>query len=138
MIAPSSYIDGMVEKETYLNKKAVLIEQEQETKEKLKHVDAGAQQALTKVEEFVELVNNACLSYELATPEEKRELIKIVTSNFTAEGKSLSIKLNYPFKMVAERGGVSCGGPHRARGRTVLALVSELIVYFAEPQLIAA
>ena len=125
------YIDGMIEKDTYIQKKNNLLEEQVEAKGKLKNVNAGRQQALQRVEEFVELVNNACLSYEMATIEEKRELIKIVTSNLTLDGKSLIFKLQYPFQMVAERRGIPGGSPQRGVPRTLLALISELRTHFA-------
>ncbi|HZS45850.1 MAG TPA: recombinase family protein [Blastocatellia bacterium] len=125
------YIDGMLEKETYIYKKNELVEQETEIKERLKNINAGEQSALERVEHFVELVNNACLSYEWANPDEKREMIKIVTSNSTANGKTVLFKLNYTFQMVAERRDVPSGSPQRTAPRTVSALVCDLVAYFA-------
>src|SRR5205085_10384103 len=57
-------------------------------------------------------------------------LAKIVTSNFFVEGKKVSIKLNYPFQVVADRHLITGGSPHRGMDRTLSALLRQLFVYF--------
>ncbi|HZS45642.1 MAG TPA: recombinase family protein [Blastocatellia bacterium] len=135
------YIDGMLEKETYLDRKNDLLNQIQEINEKLKTVDTGQQESLNKVEQFVGLVNNAYSSYKMADNDEKRELIKIIMSDATAEGKSLIFNLHYPFQMVRDHHSVTGGSPQRSVPRTVSALVCDLVTYFAsrkDKEMIAA
>jgi len=124
------YIDGTVDQEMYIRKKNDLLLQETEAKEKLKNTGVGEQLASKRIEEFVELVNNAYSSYKKAFPDEKRELIKIISSNLELSGKSLVIKLHFPFQIVSERQPFPAGAPQRDVPRTVPAWISQLIEYF--------
>jgi hypothetical protein len=72
----------------------------------------------------------------LATPEEKRDLVKVVTSNFTVKGKAVSIKLHFPFQVVVDRLGAPSGGPQRDIPRTLSAIFSQLCDYFKENELV--
>ena len=132
-----AYIDGSLEKEIYLEKKNRLILEEQAAKEKLDSIDEAGQQTLQKVEQFLELANNAYLTYKLATPEEKRDLIKIITSNFAVKEKTVSIKLHYPFQVMVDRWGAPSGGPQRDVPRTLSALLSQLYEYFKKNELVS-
>jgi hypothetical protein len=51
------------------------------------------------------------------------------------EGKKVSIKLNYPFQVVADRHLITGGSPHRETDRTLSALLRQLFVYFKEHDL---
>jgi DNA invertase Pin-like site-specific DNA recombinase len=130
-----AYIDGMLEKAIYWEKKNSLLMEEQTTKEHLANLDAGEREALRRVEAFLELLKNAYLSYKLATKEEKRQLVKIITSNLLVKEKSLIIEPNYPFKVVSEREKSLNGSPSWCVPRTLLALLQELCVYFKENEL---
>ncbi len=130
-----AYIDGMLDKETYLGKKNALIVEEKVIKGRLENLDEGEKQVLKRVEAFLELVNNAYLTYKLASPEEKRELVKIVASNISVEEKTVSIKLNYPFQIVTDRQKITCGSPQRGVPRTLSAILSQLVEYFRENEL---
>jgi DNA invertase Pin-like site-specific DNA recombinase len=130
-----AYIDGMLEKEIYLDKKNSLVLEEKGIKERLERLDEGEQKVIRRVEAFLELVNNAYLSYKMANPQEKRELVKIVTSNLYVKDKSLSIELNYPFQVIAERAGVPSGGPQRDTPRNLSVILSQLREYFRNNEL---
>lgn len=129
-----AYIDGVIEKEIYLHKKNSLIVEEQEIRETLQRVDDGEKKILRQIEEFLELVNNAYLSWKAATPEEKREIVKTVTSNLVVQEKTVIVKLHYPFQIVLDRQKTLDGSPHRAVPRTLFALISQLHSYFEQNQ----
>lgn len=112
------YLEEALEKELYLEKKNSLLLEEQALKEKIAAADAGSDQAMRRMDGFLELANSACSGWKLANDEEKREMVEIVTSNLSVAGKNLIIRLNYPFEVVINRGGDSCGGPSRATHRT--------------------
>src|SRR5204862_272434 len=57
-----------------------------------------------RLEEFLELAGSLYLQYKIGLPEEKRDLLKIVTSNRHVEGKNLAITMSFPFCEVANRG----------------------------------
>ncbi|MDQ3802264.1 MAG: recombinase family protein [Acidobacteriota bacterium] len=132
-----AYIDGVLDRDIYLEKKNALITEERVEGERLQRLEHGAEKILERVEQFLELVNRAHLSYKLANEEEKRELVQAVTSNLAVEGKSLIVKLNYPFQLVAERQKFSGGGANRRVTRTLSALLSQLADYFQRGKVIA-
>ncbi|MCO6512288.1 MAG: recombinase family protein [Aridibacter famidurans] len=124
------YVEGVLDKETYLAKRNRLISEKQEIDKKLRQVDVGQGESLARFNQFLEFVKSACLSYEKADTEGKREMVKITTSNFYASDKSLSIKLRNPFEILFERQTIPVGSPQPAETRTLNDLYLKLTVYF--------
>ena len=125
------FVDGVIEQEIYLNKKNALVIEEKKLQDEISGFDEIQRTALTRAEQFLELVNRAYLSYQWGKEEERRDLVKFVTSNFFVRGKSVLIKLNLPFEMVVNRSSEPGGGPHRVIPRTLASLVDQLIQYFS-------
>jgi site-specific DNA recombinase len=130
-----AFIDGSVEKEVYLEKKNRLIFDQQAAKEQLTSLDEIGQQAIRKVEQFLELANSAYLTYKMTIPEERRDFVKVISSNLIVTGKTVSIKLHFPFHVIANRETVPSGGAQRDVDRTLLALLSQLREHFKENEL---
>jgi DNA invertase Pin-like site-specific DNA recombinase len=124
------YIDGMVEKETYLRKKNLLVMEENATKRLLENLDESEHEVIRRVEGIIELVNNAYLSYKLAYSDQRREIVEIITSNLSVENKRLTVKLKSPFEMIHQHRKLADGSPQRATDRTIMALLSQLLSYF--------
>ena len=82
-------------------------------------------------EKFLELAGSASLSHEIAFPEEKRDLLKIVTSNREVDGKRVDLKPSLPFLEVANRFQNSNGAPYRDVPRTWNALLAKLKLFFS-------
>jgi site-specific DNA recombinase len=131
-------IDGLIEKEAYLQRKNRLVLEEQGIKEQFKTLDDNQDRATKRIERFLELANSAYTSYKLASYDEKRELVKIITSNSTINDKSLLFKLNLPFQILFERQKIRCGSPERSEDRTLLALLSQLTEYFKDHELLSS
>lgn len=129
-------IDGLLDKDAYLARKNSLVAEEQAIKEQLTNLDQDQDGIIKKIEQFLELVNNAYSSYKLANDAEKRELVRIVTSNSTVNGKCVLFKLNMPFQVIAERQQLPRGSPQRGEDRTLSALLSQLTEYFKEHELL--
>jgi site-specific DNA recombinase len=134
-ILTDTFLDQLIEKEVYVEKKNSLTLEAKTIKEQLEHLNENETKAIKKVEDFLELVNNAYLSYQSATPEEKREMVTIVTSNFFIKDKSVLFKLNYPFEVLLNCESVSDGGAYRYTPRTVSSILSQLYEYFCEYEL---
>lgn len=126
-----AYIDEVFDKVTYQEKKNFLLMEEREIKEKMENLDKGEERILEKIEKFLELANNAYLSYKLGNPYQRRDLVKIITSNLSVEAKNVLIEPNYPFKIIENRPKITNGGPQRAVPRTFLGLLSQLYKYFS-------
>lgn len=124
------YMDGVFDKESYLAKKNELILEKKTIKEKLSLLDKSNEQILLRFESFLELANSAYLSYQSAKPEDRRELVEILTSNFTGFGKSVLVTLEKPFQIVAERPVFTAGSPHRETTRTLVELFNRLFECF--------
>lgn len=127
-----AYMDAVFDKETYFGKKNQIVIEQQQIKQNLERIEQGADEIIKQVEEFLELSNKAYLSYELGEPTEKRELVKITTSNFIAEQTFILIKLKKPFEMIAERERLPIGSPQLATTRTLQELWKKLFKYFQE------
>lgn len=125
-----AYVDGVFDEETYKLKRNDLILEEKEIKEKLNSISIDPGRSARLLGEFLELANSAYASYKKANSVEKRELVKTITSNFTVDGKSVSIKLNLPFQIVHERESVPIGSPYGASTRTFRELFKKLFDYF--------
>jgi site-specific DNA recombinase len=125
-----AYLDGLVEQAIYVEKKNRLLREEQAAKERLENLSSVDDSTERRTAEFLELVNNAYLSYKSALFPEKCELVKIITSNFIAEGKTVLPKPRLPFQLVLERHKSMSGGAYRDRNRTLSLLASQLSNYF--------
>ncbi|HEX8459220.1 MAG TPA: recombinase family protein [Pyrinomonadaceae bacterium] len=130
-----AYIEGVLEKDLYIEKKNRLLQEEQATKERLTKLNEDYGIVARKVGEFLELANNAYLSYESGLFEEKRELVKTVTSNFLIEHKTVLPKPYLPFELVLKRAEIQDGGPQRDDSRTLSGLVHQLSDYFRHEEI---
>lgn len=127
-----AYVDEVFDKETYLSKKNELLFKRREMQEKLAQKNDDHAAVNNELNKFLELLKSVYLSYQSADAEEKREMVQITVSNFSAEDKTVVVKLNLPFQMVADRPRFPAGSPPLATTRTVFALLSQLIEFFKE------
>src|SRR5207245_11804834 len=84
-----------------------------------------------RLAEFLELVESAYVSYKLKLPDEKRDFLKIATSNRQADGKNMMIKLSLPFDEIANRFENTNSSPSRDIPRTWDALLDKLAQWFS-------
>lgn len=68
--------------------------------------EGADRQIVERVREVLELAHDAQRSYDLGEQHEKRDLLKITTSNLTANGREASIELSEPFALIANRHSV--------------------------------
>lgn len=125
-----AYVDEVFDKETYINKKNDLLMEEQSIKEKLVNFRRNSDEAVKRMEAFLELVNSAYLSYKWGEPEEKQELVKTIFSNCEVNGKNVLVKPYLPFQLMLERPRFTSGSPYREAARTLSVLFKNLFKYF--------
>jgi site-specific DNA recombinase len=113
-----AFIDGDLERRLFDERKAMLLEERRSITEVLSGWETKNRQLPDRLAVFLELAGNACLLYKAGDPDEKRALLRIVTSSRSLTGKSLDISLLPPFKQVAERLQNADGGPSRNSPRT--------------------
>jgi len=127
-----AYLDGTLGRELFVAKKNDLLIEEQALKEKLADVEGDGSRVVNKIRTILEEANSSYLSYKDGLFTEKRELVKTTTSNFVIQHKNVSVKLHYPFRMIAERPREACGSPHRDVARTLSVLLGQLYKYVAK------
>ncbi|MEW6159573.1 MAG: zinc ribbon domain-containing protein, partial [Verrucomicrobiota bacterium] len=121
-----AYLDGVLDKAMFEQRKAGLLldkKTAEETLAKLTHPDRPTPD---KVEKFLELAGNAWLSLQMASPDEKREMVKIFTSNWCVSGKKLDLQPSLPFREIANRFENACCAPQRAIPRMLDAIIESL------------
>ena len=121
-----TYMDGVFDKETYLAKKAELVFEEQDLKRRLQTLQEDRSDLASELDQFLELANSAYLSFKSAPPDLKRELVKSVTSNLMVTGKTVVVKLQTPFELLATRTSFTVGSPRRETARTLFAKLCEV------------
>src|SRR5206468_6161999 len=85
-----------------------------------------------RLAEFLELAGSVSRSYKTALSEEKRDLLKILTSNREVDGRNVVLTLTQPFALIAQRGENSHGAPYRDTPRTLDSLLHKLIKWLKE------
>lgn len=122
-----AYLDQTIDKAVFEQRKTTLLEERRALKNRIEEMDAPGAALPDRLAEVVELAGSAYLAYRFAVDEEKRDLIKKLSSNRTLTGKSLAMTLNSPFDLIANRFSVSGGRPSRTTGRTWDSLFPKLL-----------
>lgn len=125
-----AYVDNVFDKETYISKKNELLAEEHSNKEKLANLKQKSNEAANRLDAFLELVNSAYLSYKWGSPDEKRELVQTVFSDSEIKEKSVILKPEIPFQMIADRLPFTPGSPNREATRTLGQICHSLYQYF--------
>src|SRR5262249_24356257 len=76
-----AYLDGMLEGELFEDRKRALLLERQHLRERSAQLKSSAGSPVARLLEFLELAKSASLSYETGNLDEKRNLLKSVTSN---------------------------------------------------------
>ena len=116
--ATDAYLDGVLEREAFEERKERLLMERRELEEKLAELEADAYSGLTKLERYLGLAKSAYSQYLERSPEEKRELVETLTSDRRVYGKRLEIALKTPFDLIARRWESTSGGPQQDIPRT--------------------
>lgn len=104
-----AFIEGTIDKVLFDLKKQNLIIESNGLKMKLSQISNEKDAIFRKVQKFLELLKNLKNSFEIGIHQEKRNIMKYITSNFTIEGKKLGITMNLPFSVLANRTCISSG-----------------------------
>lgn len=98
-----AYLDTVLDKGLFEEKKTILLGQMKEIDDRIARFERSDGSEPTRLEKFLELVGSAWLSYQKAFPEEKREMLKVLTSNWQAHEKNIDFKLQSPFQEIVNR-----------------------------------
>jgi DNA invertase Pin-like site-specific DNA recombinase len=125
-----AYLDGAIDKILLDERRASLHFEEAGIKQRVHDLEAGQDAALTRLEEYLELVQTASNLQEMTMPQEKRTLVKKLTSNLELGPKSAVITLRNAAQFIADRRQVLSGSPNRGVPRTWDELLNRLVRVF--------
>jgi site-specific DNA recombinase len=94
-----AYLDRDLDKPMFEERRTKLLFDQKSLEEMLRNLGRPND----RMEKYLELAVSAGLSHQMANPEEKRELLKILTSNRVVFGKKLELEPSLPFREIANR-----------------------------------
>jgi len=112
-----AFVDEAIDRELFENRKRACIAEQQgisECLDDLSDDDALLNQALERLERG----NMALFGYRSGIHDEKRDMVSAITSNFSAQGKKLTIALKSPYQEVVNWRKSLKGPPSRLSPRT--------------------
>ncbi|HTK34928.1 MAG TPA: recombinase family protein [Caulobacteraceae bacterium] len=109
-------IDGLLDRETFQERKADLLVQRRRLTEAVR--DDGPARFWENLLSRFELGNTALTLYSQANEDERRELLISLGSNFVARGKDIEFTMAFPFQDVAKHRLRSFSAPSRTHIRT--------------------
>ncbi len=113
-----AYLDGAIDRNLFETKKETLLLEQRSLEEQSTKANVPAEIVSNRLLEFIELAKALPLSYEMAEPTEKREIINSITSNLTATTENVAVALRSPFREIAERETILTSALDRDRPRT--------------------
>ncbi len=113
-----AYLDQALDKPMFEERKHGLLVDRKAVEAQLAALQRSEGENSDELGEFLELAGNAWLSHEAALPEERSEMLKILTSNREVEGKNLVLEPSLPFKEIVNRPKPTNCGPNRDIPRT--------------------
>lgn len=122
-----AFVDGLLEKDLFENRKAACLFRQKELEDRLSTLTAGDDRIPKRLVKLFELAGNAFIQYKSGVDAEKRELVLTVSSNRVVGGKSVDVTLAPAFQIIAKRSEYACSSPYRDEVRTFEPLVRELL-----------
>lgn len=121
-----AYLDEALDKMMFEERKKSLLLEQKAVEEQLTNLNRARDASPEKIDKFLEQAGSAWLSHELAFPEEKREMVKIFTSNRVVSGKEIELKPSLPFADIVNRPILDDCSPERTIPRTWDKIIEEL------------
>lgn len=119
-----AYIENSIEKDFFEEKKSKFLIEQQSLNQKINLLSGQKDIIFKKAEIFLELIKSLTKSYLNGIFEERRKIIKIITSNLSVQGKKLIITMKLPFHDIANRCSVSSCGHVRNSSRICTAEIA--------------
>jgi len=124
-----AYLESVIDKEQFEDKKEQIMIEQQELKRNEGHFESQKEVIFKKAKNFLGLLKDLKKSFIIATNEEKRKILKFITSDLTFQGKNLRITMQSPFYEIANHPNLTSGELKREIPRSKLA---ELAICFCE------
>lgn len=114
----SLLVDGAIDTDAYRESRDALTIERHQLKTELATADVQQTAIRERTKQVTELARNPASLYSSGTDDTKRRLLKIVTSNCEATGKSLEFALRQPFATIANQNRSATCGPFYDESRT--------------------
>jgi site-specific DNA recombinase len=115
-------IDGLVDKASFEQRKAVLLVEERTLQESLAAGPVRAEAIKQLLSELLELASDAQLSYEIGNAVSRRELVQKLCSELTVAGKRVSVRPHFVLQHLVLRDPILRGAGDRETTRTAIAV----------------
>lgn len=125
-----AYLDGQVDKDLLNERRASLLADEAAVKQRMRDLEAGNDAALARLESYLELLRAPLNLEKLMLPEEKRILVKMLTSNLAFGPDDAAITLTNAAQLIANRFELLKGSPNRGVPRTWDTILKKLVMQF--------
>lgn len=122
-----AFLDATIERSLFEQRKIALLMEQKEVEENMAKLRGDDRSVPDRLSEFLELVESPWLSYQSGLVEEKRDVVKTLTSNREVDGKYPLVKLSFPFDEIANRYSVLSGPPEQDIPRTWNHLLDVLV-----------
>jgi DNA invertase Pin-like site-specific DNA recombinase len=113
-----AYLDQSLDKAMFEERKKSLLSEQKSVEECLMNLKRSSVRQLDRLEKFLELAGTAGLSYGVAFPEEKREMVKMATSNRLVSSKNVVLEPSLAFQPLLNRSQNDCCDLQRDIPRT--------------------
>ncbi|MGK2957404.1 MAG: recombinase family protein [Acidimicrobiales bacterium] len=113
-----AYIDRLIDKETFEERKRILLHERTGVRELLEKLSSGTDANRIRTKIFLELLKTLSCNVNHTNREEMRDLLKEATSNLQMDGRNLEVTWKNPFQVVASRVKSQYGVPYRDASRT--------------------
>jgi DNA invertase Pin-like site-specific DNA recombinase len=124
-----AYIDRLIDKDSFEERKKALLMERLELKEKLNDLEGHFASVAERLLKILELAKDAYSLYQVALSTEKREILLEVTSNRIISGKSINFTYFSPYQEIANRYETADGSPQRGGPRIFKLLLNRLVKF---------
>lgn len=122
-----AYLDDLIDKQTFEERKTALTVERENTKSEIERLESGTSGFYVKrLSEYIGLAERAYLLFKTGNQEEKRQLLRLVTSERVVDQKTPMFMLHPVFQELANRQETSGGGASRAIHRDAQRLINKL------------
>jgi DNA invertase Pin-like site-specific DNA recombinase len=120
-----AYLENIIDSETLSIKKEQILFKKREIQESISNArNMENEGVLSEESKFLELCYKPLKLYDSAILEEKREMLKNITSNLTVRGRSISFTMLSPYRELANRDILVLGDVTRGNTRTMTSQIT--------------
>jgi len=107
------FLDGTIERDVYLGRKANLLEQRKLIEESMADANAGNEEFEQRLTKYLELLMRLSQSQKLLKIADRFDLAKLATSNLRVDGKKLLVDWKMPVRPLANSQKLQNCRPYR-------------------------